>query len=64
MLDHGSLGVSDPAWSRAFHLAGLAAGGRGGGTRSSSTEHHRARHVALVIDPAVRRIEAARHGTV
>ena len=55
LLDHVSISV------RAFHAAGLAAGGRDAGAPGLRPDYHAAYYAALLEDPEGNRVEAVFH---
>jgi hypothetical protein len=55
LLDHVSISV------RAFHAAGLAAGGRDAGAPGLRPDYHPAYYAAFLEDPEGNRVEAVFH---
>jgi len=58
---HLALGVGDEATVRAFHRAGLAAGGRDNGAPGERPEYHAGYYGAYVLDPDGNNVEAVWH---
>ena len=60
MIDHISVSVSDPAASKAFYEAALAAGGTDNGA-PGPRDYHPGYYAAFVYDPEGNNIEAVIH---
>lgn len=58
---HWAFRARDRAAVRAFHAAGLAAGGRDDGAPGLRPEYHAAYYAAFLLDPDGNRIEAVCH---
>lgn len=62
MIDHASVSVSDPAVSKAFYEAALAAGGTDNGAPGERPHYHPGYYGAFVLDPDGNNLEAVFHG--
>ena len=62
MIDHASVSVSDPAVSKAFYEAALAAGGTDNGAPGERPHYHPGSYGAFVLDPDGNNLEAVFHG--
>ena len=64
MINHtSSVNVSDPAASKAFYEAALAAGGSDNGGPGERPHYHPGYYGAFVLDPDGNSLEAVFHGT-
>ena len=62
MINHTSVNVSDPAASKAFYEAALAAGGSDNGGPGERPHYHPGYYGAFVLDPDGNNLEAVFHG--
>lgn len=62
MIDHASVSVSDPAVSKAFYEAALAAKGTDNGAPGERPHYHPGYYGAFVLDPDGNNLEAVIHG--